>query len=78
LGQNPPIASGRVKPGASARVELHDIMGMHEIEELEQRFLMPEQLETKYGRRRKASITPDAKPTKPAAKSKPASADRPM
>jgi len=33
---------------------------------------------TKYGRGRKASITPDAKPTKPAAKSKPASADRPM
>jgi hypothetical protein len=53
-------------------------MGMHAIEELEQRFLMPEHLETKYGRARKASITPDAKPTKPAAKSKPASADRPM
>ena len=46
--------------------ELHDIMGMHEIEEMEQRFLTPEQLETKYGRERKASIMPDAKPTKPA------------
>jgi len=42
--------------------ELHDIMGMHEIEELEQRFLTPEQLETKYGSGRKASIMPDPKP----------------
>jgi hypothetical protein len=39
-------------------------MGMHEIEEMEQRFLTPEQLETKYGRGRKASIMPDAKPNK--------------
>ena len=45
-------------------------MGMHEIEELEQRFLTAEQLETKYGRGRKASIMPDAKPAKPGAKSK--------
>jgi hypothetical protein len=52
LGRNPPIASGKVHPGASARVDLHDIMGMHEIEELEQRFFIPEQLETKYGRGR--------------------------
>ena len=50
--------------------ELHDIMGMHEIEELEQRFLTPEQLETKYGRGRKAVIMPNAKPDKPAAKPK--------
>jgi hypothetical protein len=54
--------------------ELHDIMGMHEVEELEQRFLTPEQLEAKYGRERKASIMPDAanatKPAKPGAKSK--------
>ena len=35
---------------------------MHEIEEMEQRFLTPEQLETKYGRGRKASmIMPGAK-----------------
>jgi hypothetical protein len=45
-------------------------MGMHEIEELEQRFLTPEQLEAKYGSGRKASIMPDAKPDRPAAKSK--------
>ena len=44
--------------------ELHDIMGMHEVEELEQRFLTPEQLEAKYGSGRKASIMPDAKPAK--------------
>jgi 2-methylisocitrate lyase-like PEP mutase family enzyme len=49
--------------------ELHDIMGMHEIEELEQRFLTPDQLEAKYGRGRKAKIMPDGKPTKPRAKS---------
>jgi len=42
--------------------ELHDIMGMHEVEALEQRFLTPEQLEAKYGRERKASIMPDPKP----------------
>jgi 2-methylisocitrate lyase-like PEP mutase family enzyme len=50
--------------------ELHDIMGMHEIEELEQRFLTPEQLETKYGSERKAAIMPDAKPGNPAGKPK--------
>jgi hypothetical protein len=37
-------------------------MGMHEIEDLEQRFLTPEQLETKYGKGREAAIMPDAKP----------------
>src|SRR5437764_759667 len=42
--------------------ELHDIMGMHEVEAREQRFLTPEQLEAKYGRGRKASIMPDPKP----------------
>ena len=31
---------------------------------MEQRYLTPEQLETKYGRARKASIMPDAKPNK--------------
>jgi len=39
-------------------------MGMHEVEELEQRFLTPEQLEAKYGSGRKAKIMPDAKPAK--------------
>src|SRR5437660_4588624 len=42
--------------------ELNDIMGMAEIEDLEQRFLTPEQLETKYGRGREAAIMPGAKP----------------
>jgi len=42
--------------------ELHDIMGMAEIEDLEQRFLTPEQLEAKYGLAREAAIMPDAKP----------------
>ena len=67
------LDSGKVVDRPDALVsfeELHDIMGMHEIEELEQRFLTPEQLETKYGRGRKASIMPDAKPAKPGAKSK--------
>ena len=74
------LASGKVVDRPDALVsfeELHDIMGMHEIEEMEQRYLTREQLEAKYGRGRKASIMPDvkpvksgAKPTKPAAKSK--------
>jgi len=61
------IDSGKVVDRPDALVsfeELHDIMGMHEIEEMEQRYLTPEQLETKYGRGRRASIMPDAKPTK--------------
>ncbi|MDQ2961574.1 MAG: isocitrate lyase/PEP mutase family protein [Pseudomonadota bacterium] len=67
------LDSGKIVDRPDALVsfeELHDIMGMHEIEELEQRFLTPEQLETKYGRGRKASIMPDGKPAKPVAKSK--------
>ena len=61
------LASGKVvdRPDALVSFEkLHDIMGMHEIEEMEQRFLTPEQFETKYGRGRKASIMPDAKANK--------------
>jgi 2-methylisocitrate lyase-like PEP mutase family enzyme len=61
------IDSGKVVDRPDALVsfeELHDIMGMHEIEEMEQRFLTPEQLETKYGRGRKAKIMPDAKANK--------------
>ena len=60
------LDSGKVVDRPDALVsfeELHDIMGMHEVEELEQRFLTPEQLEAKYGSGRKASIMPDAKPT---------------
>jgi 2-methylisocitrate lyase-like PEP mutase family enzyme len=71
------LDSGKVVDRPDALVsfeELHDIMGMHEIEELEQRFLTPDQLEAKYGSGRKASIMPDAgnatKPAKPGAKSK--------
>jgi len=71
------LASGKVVDRPDALVsfeELHDIMGMHEIEEMEQRYLTPEQLEAKYGRGRKASmIMPGAKgnePPKPGAKSK--------
>src|ERR1700692_2882871 len=50
--------------------ELHDIMGMHEVEELEQRFLTPAQLETTHGSERRAAIMPDAKTDNPAAKPK--------
>jgi len=67
------LASGKVVDRPDAVVsfeELHDIMGMHEVEELEQRFLTPEQLETKYGSERKAAIMPDAKPGSPAGKPK--------
>ena len=71
LGQS--LDSGKVVDRPDALVsfeELHDIMGMHEVEELEQRFLTPEQLETKYGSGRKAAIMPDAKPASPAGKPK--------
>ena len=59
------LDSGKVVDRPDALVsfeELHEIMGMHEIEDLEQRFLTPEQLETKYGRGREAAIMPGAKP----------------
>jgi len=65
------LDSGKVVDRPDALVsfeELHDIMGMHEIEEMEQRYLTREQLEAKYGRGRKASIMPEAKPAKPGAK----------
>ena len=57
------LDSGKVVDRPDALVsfeELHDIMGMHEIEDLEQRFLTPEQLEAKYGRGREAAIMPGA------------------
>jgi 2-methylisocitrate lyase-like PEP mutase family enzyme len=59
------LDSGKVVDRPDALVsfeELHDIMGMAEIEHLEQRFLTPEQLETKYGKGREAAIMPGAKP----------------
>jgi len=59
------LDSGKVVDRPDALVsfeELNDIMGMHEIEDLEQRFLTPEQLETKYGRGREAAILPGVKP----------------
>ena len=55
------LASGRVVDRPDALVsfeELHDIMGMHEIEAMEQRFLTADQLEAKYGHDRKAAIMP--------------------
>src|SRR5437773_2505539 len=61
------LDSGKVIDRPDALVsfeELHDVMGMHEVEALEQRFLTPEQLEAKYGSGRKASIMPDAEPAK--------------
>jgi 2-methylisocitrate lyase-like PEP mutase family enzyme len=67
------LDSGKVVDRPDALVsfeELHDIMGMHEVEELEQRFLTPEQLETKYGSERKAAIMPDVKAGSPAEKPK--------
>jgi 2-methylisocitrate lyase-like PEP mutase family enzyme len=59
------LDSGKVVDRPDALVsfeELHDIMGMAEIEDFEQRFLTPEQLETKYGKGREAAIMPDTKP----------------
>ncbi len=59
------LDSGKIVDRPDALVsfeELHDIMGMAEIEDMEQRFLTPEQLEAKYGRAREAAIMPGAKP----------------
>ena len=61
------LDSGQVVDRPDALIsfeELHDIMGMQSVEELEQKFLTPDQLEAKYGRERKAAIMPDAKPVK--------------
>jgi 2-methylisocitrate lyase-like PEP mutase family enzyme len=59
------LDSGKVVDRPDALVsfeELHDIMGMAEIEDMEQRFLTPEQLEAKYGLAREGAIMPGAKP----------------
>ena len=57
------LDSGKVVDRPDALVsfeELHDIMGMADIEDMEQRFLTPEQLEAKYGLAREAAIMPGA------------------
>jgi 2-methylisocitrate lyase-like PEP mutase family enzyme len=57
------LDSGKVVDRPDALVsfeELNDIMGMAEIESMEQRFLTADQLETKYGEGRKAAIVPAA------------------
>jgi 2-methylisocitrate lyase-like PEP mutase family enzyme len=57
------LDSGKVVDQPDALVsfeELNDIMGMAEIESLEQRFLTATQLESKYGQTRKAAILPGA------------------
>jgi 2-methylisocitrate lyase-like PEP mutase family enzyme len=56
------LDSGKVVDRPDALVsfeELHHIMGMEEIESLEQRFLTAAQLESKYGEGREATIVPD-------------------
>ena len=53
------LDSGEVVDRPDALVsfeELHDIMGMHEVEELEQQFLTDAQREAKYGQSGKASV----------------------
>src|ERR1700682_6396935 len=60
------LDSGKIVDRPDALVsfeELHDIMGMAEIEDMEQRFLTPEQLEAKYGRAREEAIMRGAKPS---------------
>jgi 2-methylisocitrate lyase-like PEP mutase family enzyme len=55
------IASGKVvdRPDALVSFEvLHDILGMHEIEAMEQRFLTADQLEAKYGAGKAAEVVP--------------------
>jgi 2-methylisocitrate lyase-like PEP mutase family enzyme len=55
------IASGKVvdRPDALVSFEvLHEILGMHEIEAMEQRFLTADQLEAKYGAGKAAEVVP--------------------
>jgi 2-methylisocitrate lyase-like PEP mutase family enzyme len=55
------IASGKDvdRPDALVSFEvLHDILGMHEIEAMEQRFLTADQLEAKYGAGKPAEVVP--------------------
>ena len=56
------------RPDALVSFErLHEIIGMHEVEDLEQRFLTPAQLEAKYGAGKTASIAHPPKSAKQAA-----------
>jgi 2-methylisocitrate lyase-like PEP mutase family enzyme len=55
------IDSGKVvdRPDALVSFEvLHEVLGMHEIEAMEQRFLTADQLEAKYGAGKAASVVP--------------------
>ena len=55
------VTSGKVvdRPDALVSFEvLHDILGMHEIEAMEQRFLTPDQLTAKYGAGKAAQVVP--------------------
>ncbi len=59
------IASGKVVDRPDALVsfeELHDILGMHEIEAMEQRFLTADQLVAKYGTGKTAEVVPGMRP----------------
>jgi len=61
------LDSGQVvdRPDALVSFEvLHDIMGMHEVEDLEQRFLTTAQLAAKYGDGRPAKVVPGLPPRK--------------
>jgi hypothetical protein len=55
------VDSGKVvdRPDALVSFEvLHDILGMHEVEAMEQRFLTTDQLEAKYGAGNAAEVVP--------------------
>ncbi len=61
------ITSGKVvdRPDALVSFEvLHDILGMHEIEAMEQRYLTPDQLTAKYGAGKAAQVVPEMQPAK--------------
>ena len=61
------VATGKVvdRPDALVSFEvLHDILGMHEIEAMEQRFLTADQLTAKYGADRAAEVVPGMQQTR--------------
>ena len=61
------LDSGKVvdRPDALVSFEvLHDIMGMHEVEDLEQRFLTTGQLAAKSGEGTQAKVVPGLPPRK--------------
>jgi hypothetical protein len=58
------LDSGQVVDRPDALVsfeEMHDIMGMPEVEELERRFLTPSQFEAKYGKDGDATPIPGSR-----------------